>query len=257
MWREFDLDSEFVRQAQVVPQPDNTRVTQERISKQPIQTPLPEPARVFGSWVEAPTILTRYEGQREQYAPSRSNLVAQIRRDLSADAPYLSITQCIDLTTELASTLLPTASQTEIRMATRRLLLARHLLYPSVRDFSQSDTVDRSRPTTTGHLEVVVAMPLHQSDGTISVFGTVSAHLDAISEWTLAKGNVLANAPVSLGAMYALGGAESRVIDSRSGVSTVQLEIHRGALLPITQYTAFLSCRTENMSAVDSVTFCT
>jgi hypothetical protein len=256
MWREFDLDTEFPRPTRLVPLPEIAGGVREGLTK-PIQTPNPVLTKPLESWIDAPTILTRYEGLGEQIVPSRASLVAQIRRELSIDAPYLTITQCIDLTTELATTLLPNASASEIKIATRKLLIARCLLYHSARETKYLSVAGHTSPRANGNLEVVVAAPLFQSDGTISVFGTVSAHLDAVSEWTLAKGNVLANVPVSLGAMFTLGGAESRVVDSRGGVSTVQLEIYRGALLPTTQYTAFLCCRTECASSVDSVTFCT
>lgn len=253
MWRAFRLEQEF-------PQPQLRSVPISPLQlpqrSRTVQTPL-VPGAASSNLSATPTILDRFDvGTRQSDASSRSDLVAQIRQSLTSDAPFLSIAQCIELTTELASSLPLASSTSDIRKAARKLLLFRELIYPSVYQW-RTISEETLKSKTVGHLEVVVAAPLRRDDGSLSVFGTVSANLDTISEWTLAKGNVLANTPVSLSAMFALGGAESRVIDSQKGVSTVQLELRRGALLQGTQYTAFLCCRTESASAVDSVTFCT
>lgn len=259
MWREFDLERDFprddVRKVTTVESPQSS--ISARVPNT-IQTPVPIHPREY--WNKDPVILRRLEGNAPKSGEeNRANLIALIRQALVLDAPYLSISQTIELTTSIASEFGCHRSCTpqEIRSSARSFLIARGLLYSSMHAGPLNATSAEPAQVAPASVHVVVAAPVIRADGSVSIFGTISCDHDAISEWCLSKGNVLSNTPLSLGAMLSLGGAESRVIHSQHGSSTVQLELRSGSLGPSTQYTVFLCCRTEKASSIDSVTFCT
>lgn len=211
-----------------------------------------------------------------KFEEMRSEVIGAVRQAILDNAGYLDISAVVFLTTELTENFLKRYSTVtpfrlgpahirDLRTSVVEHLVGLQLMHNGQRTF-RSDTTpvggtcrDSIVTRKTNEIRVVITKPIFHADASITIYATVHRVDDAVTHWSLSKGNSISHSPVSLQAMYELGSAATSVVWTSAENCTLALDFRSNVLEPQTQYSVFLSCTSTKtgFSATDSLVFLT